>query len=51
MAKGCELAINSAILLIKENQDLCTVIDYKSRKRKWSTKIIKSKGSLTIEEA
>jgi hypothetical protein len=51
MVKGYELVINSAILLVKENQDLCTAINHKSCKYKRSTTMVKSKGSLTVEEA
>jgi hypothetical protein len=51
IAKGYKLAINSAILLAKENQDLYITINYKSHKCKWLTTIVKSKGSLTAEEA
>jgi hypothetical protein len=49
--KGCELALNSAILLTKENQDLRTAIEQESHKRKRSTRMVKSTGSLTAEEA
>src|SRR5436305_14820825 len=51
MFKGCEMAMNSAIILARDNQDLRDVTDQESRKRKRSTKKIAHKGSLTMEEA
>jgi hypothetical protein len=51
MVKGCELAMNSALLLAQENQDLRAAIEQESLKRKRSNKKIVHKGSLTVEEA
>jgi hypothetical protein len=51
VVKGCELAINSVILLAKENQDLYATINQESHKCKRSTTMVKSNGSLIAEEA
>jgi hypothetical protein len=51
MVKGCELAMNSALLLAQENQDLRAAIEQESLKHKRSNKKIVHKSSLTVEEA
>jgi hypothetical protein len=51
MIKGCELAMNSAVLLAQGNKELRAAIEQESCKRKRSRKKIKHKGSLTAEEA
>ncbi|KAL1979193.1 hypothetical protein VTN96DRAFT_6521 [Rasamsonia emersonii] len=51
LIKGCQLAMNSAVILAKENQDLRAANENLKRKRKRSTNQISHIGVLSVQEA
>ncbi|KKA21900.1 hypothetical protein T310_4064 [Rasamsonia emersonii CBS 393.64] len=51
LIKGCELAINSAVILVKENHDLRAANEKQKQKRKRSTNQISHEGGFTVQEA
>jgi len=50
LVKGCEMAMNSAIILTKENQDLRAAHEKQTQKRKRSKRQINHAGGLSIQE-
>ena len=50
LVKGCEMAMNSAIILTKENRDLRAAHEKQARKKKRSKRQITHTGSLSIQE-
>ena len=50
LVKGCEMAMNSAILLAKENQDLRATNEKRRQKRRRSTRQIAHTEGLSIQE-
>ncbi|KKA17135.1 Transposase [Rasamsonia emersonii CBS 393.64] len=51
LIKGCQLAMNSAVILAKENHDLRAANEKQKQKRKRSTNQISHEGGLSIQEA
>ncbi|KAL1986329.1 hypothetical protein VTN96DRAFT_6561 [Rasamsonia emersonii] len=51
LIKGCQLAMNSAVILAKENHDLQAANEKQKQKRKRSTNQISHEGGLTVQEA
>ena len=50
LIKGCEMAMNSAVLLAKENEDLCIAHEKQTQKKKHSNRQIAIQEGLSIEE-
>jgi len=50
LVKGCEMAMNSAIILTKENRDLRAAHEKQARKKKRSKRRITHTGGLSIQE-
>jgi len=50
LVKGCEMAMNSAIILTKENRDLRAAHEKQTQKRKRSKRQINHAGGLSIQE-
>jgi len=50
LVKGCEMAINSAIILTKENRDLRAAHEKQAQKKKPSKRQITHTGGLSIQE-
>jgi exonuclease V gamma subunit len=50
LIKGCEMAMNNAILLAKENRDLCAAHEKQLQNRKRSRRQIEAVEGFSIQE-